>query len=369
MPTPDGAPKPSDTPNKEMKGLETWREVPPTHYILKIESFTSLVGILRKTGLDHYESNVFGASGRYWMLLLYPWEDKKRNGSHCISLYLKLVDYIKGENYKALVIFFVYDQLKGKYWSFQDTTVRTFHGMDESGVSQLVSPECFENASNGFLVNDSCVFGVEVFAIQSGNKVEHFRTLRKQSEKVYIWNVEKFSELKATGHFSEPFSVGGFKWRLHLYPRGIPKARGKYLSIYLCLHDESEPDPGSGQKKQDDSKGASGSGKKKQYNPQLPRGKKMHVEYKLSINNQGKDKKPEKISKRGYAWFSALDTAWGFPYFTNLDDPGWRRGGFIFQDALLIELQIISMSLDTAEAGDEMDIDFLRQIYEQRYFA
>ncbi|XP_021292614.1 uncharacterized protein LOC110422911 isoform X2 [Herrania umbratica] len=282
MRMPYGVPKPLDTPNEEMRGLETWRELPPTHYILKIESFTSLVRILKKTSLDHYESKEFKASGHNWMLLLYPWGDEKRNGSHHISLYLKSMEYYKVE-INALVIFFVYDQLKDKYWSIQDKTARNFHGQDESGVSQLVSLKRFEDASNGFLVNDSCVFGVEVFAIRSGNKGERFRTLREQSKSVYIWTVQKFSELKATGHFSEPFSVGGFKWRLHLYPEGIPKAKGKYLSIYLCLHEESESPPGSE--------------KKKQYESQLPSGKRMHVEFKLSINNQVKDKEPKKLSE------------------------------------------------------------------------
>ncbi|XP_022775874.1 uncharacterized protein LOC111317724 [Durio zibethinus] len=311
----------SDDGFKSVSTLKTWREVPPSHYILKIESFSSLLRILDKTKVDNHESNEFKASGYTWRLLLYPSGDQERNGSNHISLYLKIM-YPPPEM-NALLIFFIYDQLKDKYLSIQDVEVRQFNKTNRVwGLSQLVSLDCFRNTSNGFLVNDSCVFGVEVFDIKcDAFEVQgaYLRTLRQQSEIVKIWTVEKLSELKETGHFSEQFSVGGYNWKFHLYPKGAPKAKGKCLSIYLCLQDQDK----------------------------FPPGWKMHVEFKLSINDQVHENNSDRITKIGNAWFSALDTAWGFPCFIKLADLR-RSTSNIFRDAMEIELQIISMSTTIA---------------------
>ena len=86
----------------------------------------------------------------------------------------------------------------------------------EWGLSQLVSLNCFRKASNGYLIKDSCVFGVEVFVIESNGERVFFRTLREQIKKAYIWNVEKLSTLQETGHFSESFHVGDCEWFVYL---------------------------------------------------------------------------------------------------------------------------------------------------------
>ncbi|XWS64110.1 hypothetical protein CRYUN_Cryun06bG0158800 [Craigia yunnanensis] len=327
----DPEPKPStNTPDNEMEGvntLKTWRQVPPTHYILKIESFSSLVRILQKIKLHNYESKEFKASGYNWKLLLYPVGDEKRNGSGHISLYLKIMNPPRW-GIGALLIFFIYDQLKDKYLSIQDMEVRRFTDTEnEWGLSQLVSLNCFRNDSNGYLIKDSCVFGVEVFVLESRGKRVCFRTLYEQSKKVYIWNVEKFSALKETGHFSEPFPVGDYIWKFHLH------RKGRCLSIYLCLHDQ----------------------------PEFPPGWKMHVEFKLSINDQVHTNNSEKKTKRGNAWFSALDTAWGFPYFIKFDDLETSTS-LIVRDAMKIEVQILSISgheyfLDNLKYQEKQNID------------
>ncbi|XVF43380.1 hypothetical protein PTKIN_Ptkin02bG0035800 [Pterospermum kingtungense] len=293
--------------------LKTWRELTPAHYILKIQSFSSLKRILEKSRRDHYKSKEFEASGNRWKLLLYPKGDKKRNGSGHISLYLKLMNHVQDIN--ALLIFFIFDHIKNKYLSIQDIGARRFTLEEtESGHSRLVPLDCFAKASNGFKVNDGCVFGVEVFVLPSIGEVVLFHTLSEQvSDKVYIWNVEKLSELKETGHFSEPFYVGDLQWKLHLYSRGVPKVKGKCMSIYLCLQQ-----------------------------PDLPSGWKIHVEFKISINDENRS---GKIAKRGNAWFSDLNTAWGFPCFIKLDDLRESRRSPVFRDAMQIGVQFISMSL------------------------
>ncbi|OMO75497.1 TRAF-like protein [Corchorus capsularis] len=88
-------------------------------------------------------------------------------------------------------------------------------------------------------------------------------------------------------------------------------------------------------------------------------GQKMHVEFKISINDLVHENQYEKITKRGDAWFSASEKAWGFPYFIKLDDLQNSKS-LILRDAMEIELQILSMSMARIKDDfeEESDDDF-----------
>uniref|UniRef100_A0A6N2LRT5 Protein kinase domain-containing protein n=1 Tax=Salix viminalis TaxID=40686 RepID=A0A6N2LRT5_SALVM len=49
------------------------------------------------------------------------------------------------------------------------------------GFPQMLSLSIFNNASNGYLIGDSCVFGVEVFVIKNEGKGEHFSMIKDPS--------------------------------------------------------------------------------------------------------------------------------------------------------------------------------------------
>ncbi|KAK9266338.1 hypothetical protein L1049_012669 [Liquidambar formosana] len=150
--------------NNETAGIvRVLRDVPPAHYILKIESFS----LLAATQVEKYESGDFEASGYKWRLSLYPNGNRKRNGNDHISLYLTMsatnnlpLGWEIDVNFKM----FAFDQIRDKYLTIQDADgrLRHLHGMmTECGFAQLLSLKTFKDPSNGYLLVDCCVLGVE----------------------------------------------------------------------------------------------------------------------------------------------------------------------------------------------------------------
>ncbi|KAJ0100393.1 hypothetical protein Patl1_21011 [Pistacia atlantica] len=69
--------------------------------------------------------------------------------------------------------FFVFDQLQDKYVTNVDGRIRGFHSMmTEWGISKFLDLETFHNPSNGYLINDTCVFGAEFFVVKNTFKGE-----------------------------------------------------------------------------------------------------------------------------------------------------------------------------------------------------
>ncbi|XP_059654607.1 ubiquitin C-terminal hydrolase 12-like [Cornus florida] len=148
------------------------RDISPADYIFKIESFSVLLGALEK-----YESKVFKAGGYEWKLSLYPGGNKNRDVKDHVSLYLQLANTTKFRgDWEVNVKFtlFVFDHICDKYLATEDVgQVRRFHSMKtEWGFDQFLSLDAFNNRSNGYLVNDCCVFGAEVFVIKYAGKGE-----------------------------------------------------------------------------------------------------------------------------------------------------------------------------------------------------
>ncbi|KAJ4715214.1 Ubiquitin carboxyl-terminal hydrolase 12 [Melia azedarach] len=135
--------------------------VPPSHYILKIESFSLLTG--------KYESGEFEAGGYKWKLVLYPSGNKGKNVKDNISLYLSMADETSlnfGWEVNVVYRLFLFDQNRDKYLILQDAMrkERRFHGLKlEWGFDQFIRLKDFKDRSKGFLVEDTCVFGADVF--------------------------------------------------------------------------------------------------------------------------------------------------------------------------------------------------------------
>ncbi|XP_031261665.1 ubiquitin carboxyl-terminal hydrolase 12-like isoform X2 [Pistacia vera] len=133
--------------------LRVLRDAPPSHYLLKIQSFSSL------TNLNKFISNNFDAGGFKWKLCLYPNGDKENKGEGHISIYLELAkmsSFQIGWEINMIFNFFVFDQLQDKYVTIQ-----------EWGFSRFLDLETFHNPSNGYLIKDTCVFCAEVFVVKN----------------------------------------------------------------------------------------------------------------------------------------------------------------------------------------------------------
>nr|XP_011463654.1 PREDICTED: uncharacterized protein LOC101297142 [Fragaria vesca subsp. vesca] len=116
------------------------------------------------------------------------------------------------------------------------------HGAIRSvGFDKLIPLEEFTDVSNGFLVDDTCVFGAEVFVCKERRTGKWQCLTRVKGAPVYryVCKVEKISKLGAEVCRSEPFSAGGCNWKIKLYPDGNGQAKGSHVSLFLeCVGSE-----------------------------------------------------------------------------------------------------------------------------------
>ncbi|XVF73488.1 hypothetical protein PTKIN_Ptkin12aG0205200 [Pterospermum kingtungense] len=211
------------------------RNLPPVHFLLKIESYS----LLCQAGVVKYESGVFQAGGYKWNLRFYPKGNSLGTENHHISLFLKLAETESlpcGWEVNAKFKLFVFDQIRKNYLTIQDVDegIRCF---DEKitawGLSRMLSFETFNDDSNGYLVDDCCIFGVEVFVVKRACKMESFSIVEKPFNHIFTWEIENFSQLDKEFYFSEGFVVEGTVWKLLIYPKGQSYSKGEALSVYL----------------------------------------------------------------------------------------------------------------------------------------
>ncbi|KAL9348576.1 hypothetical protein Peur_059942 [Populus x canadensis] len=181
---------------------------------------------------------------------------------------------------------FVFDQINNKYLTVQ---VKRFHEMKtEWGFDQLLSLETFNDASKGYLVKDCCVFGAEIFVIKPTRKWELHSMIKD------------FSKLHKSSYVSKAFTAGGRSWRIKVYPKGNAEAKGDSLS------------------------------------------KTVWAEYKLRVLDQRHDKHVEKTTSR---WLTSSDHTRGFHKFMPLGDLREVSKGYVRNDNLIVEAEILTLSV------------------------
>ncbi|XP_044465980.1 uncharacterized protein LOC123196145 isoform X2 [Mangifera indica] len=279
--------------------LRVFRDVPPSHYLLKIQSFSSLK-IFKK-----FVSQKFDAGDYKWKFCLYPNGDKLE-GHISVCLELSEVDSLPtGFEINVIMSFFVFDQLRDKYFSIQDGSVRRYHSMvTEWGISEFLDLETFHDPSNGFLVNDTCVFGAEVFVLKNTFKGEFLSKMNAPLTQFHTWVVENFADLKDERYISESF--GPHRWNVTLYPNGHQHAKGKFISIYLSSDQFLKPN--------------------------------LFVDILLRVKNQRTDSHVEK--KALNHMLSPNDTAWGCSNFMSLDTLKDPKQGYLVNDSCIIEAEV-----------------------------
>ncbi|XP_052185449.1 uncharacterized protein LOC127797028 [Diospyros lotus] len=218
------------------------REAPPAHYLLKIQSFNSLL----RSCLEKYSSDKFEVGDYKWRLTIYPGGNKQRGGQGHISIFLTLVDTSSlpvGWELHAVFNFFVYDQLRDKYLSLADNQLRRFHAMKtEWGEAKFVELQVFNDSSNGYLINNACVFGAEVFVLKQTRKAECLLTFEKPNVGSYTWTINRFfAQTCFDHHESQWFVAVGHRWRILIYPQGYGDGKGNSVSVFLSLDESSLP--------------------------------------------------------------------------------------------------------------------------------
>ncbi|EYU25596.1 hypothetical protein MIMGU_mgv1a020961mg, partial [Erythranthe guttata] len=175
--------------------MET-REVPSAHFLIKIESFS----LFDKYKINKYETSEFVA-GEY-----------KCNGkdSDYISVNLAMTDTSSlPTNWEVNVVFniFLFNHISGHYLYSPDVS-KTMKF--EWGLSKLISKEILSDPSNGYLVNDTCVFGAEVFVIERHAAVECLSLDNVDTRYKHDLKISDFSKLEETWN-SAYFIAGGQK--------------------------------------------------------------------------------------------------------------------------------------------------------------
>ncbi|KAJ0049011.1 hypothetical protein Pint_16580 [Pistacia integerrima] len=291
-------------------GICRGRDAPPSHYLFKIKSFS----LLSKAPVLNYTSDMFKAGGYQWKLSLYPNGDKSRDGEDHISIYLALAEMSSlpsGWEINVVFNFFILNQLQNKYFTVQDWREGRYHAMKtEWGFTKFIDLKTFHNPLNGYLIDDTCVFGAEVFVAKSTFKGECLSmTKQPASCHYYSWRLCNFSSLLDQRYNSEPF--GDYNWNIILYPKGNGEARGSNISIYLSYAQSS-----------------------------VPLNTKLFVKLILRVKNT----RGEDLSHQTELLLSPSVPDWGFPTLSlaKLKD---TKQGYLMFDTLIIEAEVTLLGL------------------------
>lgn len=123
----------------------------------------------------------------------------------------------------------------------------------------------------------------------------------------FTWKIENFSKINQRKYYSDSFTVGGYKWRVLLFPKGN---NVDYLSIYLDVADA----------------------------PTLPYGWTRYAHFSLAIVNQYDTKLS--VRKDTQHQFNARENDWGFTSFMPLQDAYDGNKGFLVNDTLVVEADV-----------------------------
>ncbi|KAJ4827118.1 hypothetical protein Tsubulata_002463 [Turnera subulata] len=303
----------ASTNRKDAAGEQMFRKAPPMHYTVKIESFS----LLLESGLEKYETDHFESGGHKWKLVLHPGKDTEEDGQ--VSLYLAVADpdnISAGWVVKAQINFFVFDQIRDQYLIIPGNNgiERRFQKMKtEWGLKKFISHKALRDMSNGYLVEDCCVFGVEVFVNGSPSKGESLSFVKNPRWALHTWNVNKFSTLGKDCRYSEAFTIEGMQWKLALYPNGDYRSPGKHLALFLELQNKEV----------------------------FPPGRQLRAHFKLLIKNQEAGKDYERTWR---AWFNSKASSWGFPEFILLSYLKDKHNGLLVNDSMTVQVEITMMS-------------------------
>ncbi|KAH9699315.1 ubiquitin carboxyl-terminal hydrolase 12 [Citrus sinensis] len=143
---------------------------------------------------------------------------------------------------------------------------------------------------------------------ETANAVENNQPLDDPPSSRFTWRIENFSRLNTKKHYSEIFIVGGFKWRVLIFPKGN---NVDHLSMYLDVADSSS----------------------------LPYGWSRYAQFSLAVINQIHSK--YSVRKDTQHQFNARESDWGFTSFMPLGELYDPNRGYLVNDTLIVEAEVI----------------------------
>eukprot|EP00249_Psilotum_nudum_P018816 c26973_g2_i1 orf=2-2626(-) len=123
----------------------------------------------------------------------------------------------------------------------------------------------------------------------------------------FSWGIENFSKINLRKNYSDICSIGGYKWRILLFPKGN---NVDYLSIYLDVADAAT----------------------------LPYGWTRYAHFSLAVINQFDPKLS--VRKETQHQFNGRENDWGFTSFMPLQDVYDPSKGYLVNDVLYVEADV-----------------------------
>ncbi|RDX99543.1 Ubiquitin carboxyl-terminal hydrolase 12, partial [Mucuna pruriens] len=124
----------------------------------------------------------------------------------------------------------------------------------------------------------------------------------------FTWRIDNFSRLNTKKLYSEIFVVGGYKWRVLIFPKGN---NVDYLSMYLDVADSAS----------------------------LPYGWSRYAQFSLAVVNQIHTK--YSVRKDTQHQFNARESDWGFTSFMPLGELYDPSRGYLLNDTLIVEAEVL----------------------------
>ncbi|CAN8237138.1 unnamed protein product [Cochlearia groenlandica] len=123
----------------------------------------------------------------------------------------------------------------------------------------------------------------------------------------FTWTITNFSRQNTRKHYSDEFVVGGYKWRVLIFPKGN---NVDHLSMYLDVSDAAS----------------------------LPYGWSRYAHFSLAVVNQIQSRYT--IRKDTQHQFNTRESDWGFTSFMPLSELYDHSRGYLMNDTVLIEAEV-----------------------------
>ena len=101
--------------------------------------------------------------------------------------------------------FFFIDLGGGAIKRFYDTN-------NEWGFAKFLPLNTFNDATQGYLVNNCCIFGAEVFVHERSVKRQCLYFIEEPYNGTFTWKIARFSTLNEEYYYSQEFAVEDSKW-------------------------------------------------------------------------------------------------------------------------------------------------------------
>ncbi|KAJ0922799.1 putative ubiquitinyl hydrolase 1 [Helianthus annuus] len=294
---------------------------PSVRFTWTIENFSKL------TGKKLY-SNVFFVGGYKWRVLIFP----KGNNGDCLSVYLDVADSTTsphGWSRNALFSLAVVNQIHSEFTISKDTEHEFNARESDWGFTSFMPLSDLYDPRRGYLLNDTCIVEADVVVLELEEEemsVPHFefaagegsQPVEENANAVdapivdppsvrFTWKIENFSKLTRKKLYSRIFFVGGYKWRVLMYPKGN---NTDHLSMYLDVADSTTS----------------------------PHGWSRKALFSLAVVNQIHSEFT--LSKETEHQFNALKSDWGFTSFMPLSDLYDPHRGYLLNDTCIVEADV-----------------------------